>query len=122
MVLAYNLIAWCLSLFPGFDLLLGMDAIEKLGGVTVTSGGKVRSFGVCGVSASEPVDSLYVSDFTADFSNSSWCVSWRWIDQKTTPRLKNNVAQYRMTESVEEAFSEEVERWIERGWSKAIFW
>ena len=38
------------SLLLGFDLLLGVDAIEKLGGVTFTAGGKVRSFGVCVVS------------------------------------------------------------------------
>lgn len=108
------------SLLPGFDLLLGMDAIQKMGGVTVTAEGKVRSFDVCGVSKSWPVDSLHVSDkdFTADFSNGSWCVSWRWIDQNTTPMLRNGVAQYRMDESVKEAFSEEVDRWIERGWLK----
>ena len=105
-------------LLPGFDLLLGMDAIEKMGGVTVTADGKVRGFDVCGVSKSGSEDFLHVSDkdFTADFSNGSWCVSWRWIDQKSTPKLRNNVAQYRMDESVEEAFSEEVDRWIERGW------
>ena len=38
-----------------------------------------------------------IKDFTADFSTISWCVSWRCIDQTITPRLKNNVAQYRMS-------------------------
>ena len=105
------------KLLPGYDALLGMDAVEKLGGVRISADGKVDHF-ICGVSSFKPEDSLRVSDkdFTADFVDGSWRVSWRWIDETSTPKLENNVSQYRMDDWVEQAFSEEIEEWINRGW------
>ena len=59
-------------------------------------------------------------DFEAVFEDGAWKVSWRWIDGEEVPKLSNWVAQYKMDPGVEEAFSQEIEDWIGKGWLKVF--
>ena len=100
----------------GFDMLLGMDAISILGGVTVTAGGRVVEFPQVTAVASVPEVKVVDTDFEAVFAGGSWTVKWKWCNDGQSPELKNHVSQYAMSSDVESAFSKEVDRWIEEGW------
>ncbi|KRX66717.1 hypothetical protein T09_12756 [Trichinella sp. T9] len=66
----------------GYDLILGMNGIAALGGVTVTGGRCVRfgldDPGVC--AAAEAGISIRERDFTATYcpSTRSWTAAWKW--------------------------------------------
>lgn len=95
----------------GFGILLGMDVVTKLGGVTVSGDGKVICFGMQDVSSVAVADeSLRLSDqdFEAVFVDGAWRVSWRWANGRGALRLSNLISQYRMEPDIEEAFSKEV--------------
>lgn len=134
----------CLAseIVPGFDILLGMDAIQLLGGVRVAADGKTVRFGSHEVSAvAEPCVAgeleekregkkpglmsrnpeeaeveLIDKDFVATFKDGSWHVTWKWADESGAPTLKNQVPRYRIEEEVETAFSDELDEWIKEGW------
>ena len=55
-------------------------------------------------------------DFTAKFEDGAWHVAWKWVGDTAPPALRNDVAQYRMSDEVKSAFSEEVNEWIREGW------
>lgn len=128
------------SVVPGYGVLLGMDAIGKLGGVTVSKGGKEIRFGSdqeasgtvdhtsaradrCTAAVSPPADNEHLiikdKDFEAEFAEGEWQVSWSWTEESGAPRLRNRVERYAMTGDVEQAFNEEVEEWISRGWMQS---
>lgn len=125
-----------LSIFSGVDLILGMDVISKLGGVTVTD--KSVSFGalknifyfntpvtsgslVASVVANTCTNVVEIKDqdFTANFDGKLWTVRWHW-KQEQPPKLKNKVACYKSVRlpETEEKFNDEVESWISKGWLK----
>ena len=67
----------------GFGILVGMDAVAKLGGVSVSGDGRRVAFGKCEVSSVALArNSLHLSDqdFEAVFVDGAWKVSWRWVD------------------------------------------
>ena len=106
------------TLVGGVDVILGMDVIEKLGGVTVMRDdikfGDRSVVGVCAVREKEP--DIKDEDFDAWFDGKEWCVKYRW-NELGEPKLNNTVGQYKLklpTEK-EEAFEAEVERWISEG-------
>ncbi|GAB1602818.1 hypothetical protein Ahia01_000562000, partial [Argonauta hians] len=111
----------------GVDVVLGMDAIEALGGVTVDGNG-VR-FGR-EASAVDPISpssnattgdgeitthTIEDVDFRAEFTEGRWVVRWVWKDQP--PVLKNRVGCYGSTvkRGCQEEFDREVGRWIQEG-------
>ena len=107
----------------GFGILVGMDAVAKLDGVSVSGDGRRVVFGKCGLSSvAVAQESLCLSDkdFEAVFVDGAWKVSWRWADGGEVPRLSNWVSQYRMDPGIEEAFSEEIESWIAQGWLRTF--
>ena len=125
-------------LIKGVDVILGMDLVGHLGGVTVSvdevqfKGGKavkvievrfrdarasVLKTGISAVSAVPDGLSIVDSDFTARFDGSAWTVTWHWREGQP-PTLKNEVSCYDSTKAAwaQEKFDEEVNRWISEGW------
>ena len=75
----------CADLLLGFDLILGMDVIKKLGGVTVTEIGEISfgeknfelAYGAKVIESPLRIDNV---DFIADFNGKRWIVEWKWKD------------------------------------------
>ena len=119
----------------GVDIVLGLDAITQLGGVTVDNGkvefGHVQFAAIaCAQSTSELVDAndpciIEDVDFFAKFNGEYWTVEWVWKNQKP-PKLNNRIGLYnrglggRKKEKLEKA----VDQWIEEGilipWNGAV--
>ena len=77
------------DMLNGVDLVLGLDAIQKLGGVTVSDG--VVKFGrsVCALAdRSNTSESIHISDkdFVANFDGKQWTIRWKWR-YKVAPQL-----------------------------------
>lgn len=109
------------KLLHGCDILIGMDAIEQLGGVAVKDGCVQFLNGshvAPGISlAACPIDSCLTivdQDFRAEFRDGRWIVCWEWNEEE--PILQNEVAQYRIPDIAKEKFEREVGEWIEHGW------
>ena len=78
----------------GFNLLLGMDVIKKLGGVHINEGGKAHV-----AEAAHTLGAtieLEQSDFCAEFDQrtKSWTVSWKWSSDQPPEKLYNRVPEY----------------------------
>ena len=106
---------------PGFGILLGMDAVNQLGGVLVRDGGRTVVFGSEAegrTTVAVAIDRVVIDDpdFHASFSDGRWEVRWEWLRQGEEPLLRNSVEQYAMEKDVEEEFSKEIEEWITNGW------
>lgn len=107
------------ELFGDVALLLGMDAISKLGGVMVSRHGEVK-FGAPGcvaAAASEGTVSCKIDedDFCAEFSMGRWVVGWKFHDG-CKPTLTNRVGEYKIAEGLREEFDREIQQWISDGW------
>lgn len=107
------------NLVGGVDVVIGMDVIRKLGGVTV--GPTKVKFGegiACVAIESNKQQSLTVEDkdFEAIFDGQIWTVKYYWKDGKA-PSLKNKVSLYDPEMEPEKLakFEEEVDKWIEEG-------
>ena len=106
------------------DVVIGMDVIEKLGGVTV--GDKTVQFGrvACAVvdgtqaQVTQRPEGLTIQDkdFEATFDGNVWTVTYFW-KEGCAPELRNKVDMYNngMQGATEELFNKEVEKWIEDG-------
>ena len=113
------------------DVVLGMDMICRLGGVTISASGDVaflygkgvarpRPNPMGGVAAvTVPVDPVSVSDadFLAEFNGKYWTVRWKWKDGRR-PELKNTIDCYKSAkhQEVKYEFDEELRKWIRLGW------
>ena len=134
-------------LVEGVDVILGMDIINELGGMSVYNGcvefGCVRreaevstgnsiSYRKAQHSARKPIS--YAScvartqavaaehkDFEIEYDvdRKSWTASWRWIGGVQPDNLSNSTSEYSMPHDVKPKFEEEVERWIENGWLRS---
>lgn len=101
------------------DVVIGMDVIRKLGGVTV--GHSKVEFGegvACASIESSKRQSLTVEDkdFEATFDGQVWTVRYYWKEGRA-PSLKNRVSLYnpKMEPEMLAKFEEEVDRWIDEG-------
>ena len=116
------------------DVILGMNAIDCMGGVTVRGKTAVfgverderccaameRSKGTCSERESDAVGMMGDcviddKDFKARFDGEKWTVEWVW---KADPQIITNaIASYenRMQGVKRQGFEEEVERWISEG-------
>ncbi|XP_067935621.1 uncharacterized protein [Watersipora subatra] len=115
------------ELVCGCGLILGVDGIYKLKGVTIRARDRV-TIGC----ASQPVvamlyednsklkkpetDCLTIedTDFKAVFDGTKWTVVWKWNIHK--PELKNQCAEYAINTDYKEQYSCEIEQWISNGW------
>ena len=114
------------ALVAGVDVVLGMDVIEQLGGVTVRKCKAQFGGGTCmvanKVSTAEestlPGKLIRIDDkdFCAKFDGREWTVEYFWKDN-TVPTLRNRIACYnkRLDGKKREDFDREVERWIAEG-------
>ena len=113
------------------DLVIGMDIIDMLGGVTITRAGVV--FGSSQVSEfahvalespalynhADSSDSNIIiddKDFRAVFDGKKWVVKWFWVNDKP-PKLKNKISTYNssLTDEKVDKYETEIERWIKEG-------
>jgi ribonuclease HI len=106
------------ELLPGFDMLLGMDAVAIIGGVRIGGDGSVTFANVVSAAAQAQSRSLELKDedFSANFSNGKWEVRWNWNGEVGNLELENNVSQYKIPEDAKCEFDTEVGEWIENGW------
>ena len=108
------------EMIEGVDLVLGLDAIDLLGGMCWKSG--EVSFGktVCNAAARPTPHEVLVEikdkDFSAVFDGVKWIVKWVWKDG-LAPVLKNKIPCYErgLTGKKKDEFEDEVERWIREG-------
>ena len=106
----------------GVDVVLGIAGIEALGGVVVKSSSDVQFCGagqrrLCGAAAQAPLV-VDAPDFNVRFNTArrSWTVTWKWTNGAAPDCLYNTVAQYSVSPSMRQEFSQELETWIKNGW------
>lgn len=126
------------QLVNGVDVVLGVDVIDHLGGVTVNKGNVCfGAIGVASVSQKtehrpsggiDDSDSKVViedPDFHAIFDGQKWTVKWLWKNNAPVT-LKNKVSCYdkKLDGRKKEEFEKEVDRWIAEGilvpWEKEV--
>lgn len=105
------------------DVVIGMDIIEKLGGLTV--GNKTVQFGRVACAVVDETSTrtmqrpgkitIHDKDFEATFED-VWTVKYHWKNGQA-PQLKNRIAMYenKMNDATRESFDGEIEKWIEQG-------
>lgn len=104
------------KLVDDIECVIGMDVIERLGGLTVRNGEVEFGNGRCSV-ACRPIGGdvkaceIYDKDFEAQFDGHRWVVKYFWKGGRE-PVLTNMVADYNrnLDEMKKEAFDEEVKR------------
>ena len=107
------------TLLSGIGVILGIDAINFMGGVFVSeSGVKFTKTSACVVAVDHSFPrkkKIEDKDFVANFDGTSWKVRWLWND--SAPVLRNCVACYEGTLSDDnrKPFEEQIELWIENG-------
>ena len=120
-----NMVLLVLPKLPGnADLLIGMDAIKRVGGATLmvkpdgsvsAHFGPARSVSVAAV-ATEPIRvDLHDVDFDAHFDGQKWEVAWKW-NEGVSPVLLNQVPEYPIKGHIREKYNSEVAKWISNGW------
>ncbi|XP_067929784.1 uncharacterized protein [Watersipora subatra] len=106
------------ALVGGAQVILGMDAIAKLGGVNVDVHNGVKFGGEVPVISvgTRHQSSLEIDDkdFIAWFDGSAWFVKWKWKDDE--PILQNHCYEYKVNDDDRKEFDEEVQRWIDDEW------
>ena len=110
------------SLLSQFDLVLGMDVIQEIGGLYVKERRVVLGDPALSlVSLEGSVHASDVSlaieledvDFKARFDGQKWVVSWKWRNKE--PKLTNAVPCYSVGSDVRQEWEAEVESWISEG-------
>ena len=100
----------------GFDLLLGMDVIKKLGCVYINEGGKAHFAEVAHTLGA--IIELEQPDFRAEFDQriKSWTVSWKWSSDQPPEKLYNRVPEYTISVGARAEYDKELQNWTDNGW------
>ena len=100
----------------GFDLLLGMDVIKKLGGMHIDEGSKAH-FAEVAHTLGATIE-LEQPDFRAEFDQctKSWTVSWKWSGDQPPEKLYNRVLEYTIPARARAEYDKELQNWIDNGW------
>ena len=98
----------------GFDLLLGIDAINELSGVYLTESGEAR-FGGLNRCAANSIDKPDFS-VTYDHSNKEWTASWKWANGHSPSELSNSVQNHVVPCHARDAYENEILQWQWNGW------
>ena len=105
-------------LVGGLEVVLGMDIINKLGGVTVVNNSvKFGKTNICAMSiVQERTPEVSDEDFEAYFDGHKWSVRYLW-NQFGEPALKQTVGEYKHTLDGDKtrSYETEIERWIKEG-------
>ena len=99
----------------GYDLLIGTDAIQALGGVMITPardvklGGGKEAFGA--LCDEEPY-------FDASFNHNEriWTTRWKWTLNNTPTLLSNQIAEYKIPENIRGEYERELQVCIINCW------
>lgn len=116
------------NILSGIQVVLGMDVINRLGGVSVVNGVVefVKKIESCNLVVDSPKQEVtdYMNkalvvedkDFIAEFDGSEWMIKWKWKSTER-PILKNKISCYDrgLEGNKQRGFEEEVERWITEG-------
>ena len=100
----------------GFDLLLGMDIIKKLGGMHIDERGKAH-FAEAAHTLGATIE-LEQPDFRAEFNQrtKSWTVSWKWSGDQPPEKLYNRILEYTIPAKACAEYDKELQTWIDNGW------
>ncbi|KAI0985923.1 hypothetical protein GJ496_009250 [Pomphorhynchus laevis] len=90
-----------------FDALVGMDIINRLGGIQISRGSEK----FLGMRVSFIID----DDFSAIFDRKSWSCEWVWKNGEPE-KLYNSIAYYSIDPDLQQDFEKEVNCWIREGW------
>lgn len=133
--LSVNLDCLVMEILSGVDLILGLDAINKLGGVTIVPGNNIHfenakkeqeldclNENICtginekSIQLEKTNNDLFIddSDFSAYFDGEQWVVAWKWKNEP--PSIAGCVPNYKVSPEDQHEFDEEVEHWIANGW------
>ncbi|XP_067936897.1 E3 ubiquitin-protein ligase rnf213-alpha-like [Watersipora subatra] len=118
------------KLVSGCQMILGMDGIAKLGGVSIDKNRGVlfgarqlRTVGVMLRNKASPVSHnddqqppivIDDRDFKAQFDGHKWTVAWKWLSRE--PILSNTCGEYAINDAVREEYEKQVMQWIKNGW------
>ena len=111
------------ELVPGISVIIGLDLINRLGGVDIRPGivkfPNIRSEldSMCAVLHDEPI-TINDIDFTAEFRRGKWTVAWRW--KREPPDLTNQRPNYGISPKLGKAFDDELKMWIKEGWLQPV--
>ena len=100
----------------GFDLLLGLDTIKQLGGVTVTGAGEV-TFPQCDKPYCAAI-TITKPDFNAEYDKITqrWTASWKLVGDQPPVTLRNRLAEYPALAQIREEYERELQMWIDNSW------
>ena len=100
----------------GFNLLLGMDIIKKLGGMHIDEGGKAH-FAAAARTLGATIE-LELPDFCVEFDQctKSWTVSWKWSSDQPPEKLYNRIPEYTIPARARAEYDKELQNWIDNGW------
>ena len=100
----------------GFDLLLGIDVIKKLGEVHIDELGKAH-FAEAANTLGATIE-LEQPDFRAEFDQrtKSWTVSWKWFGDQPPEKLYNRVPEYTIPARARAEYDKELQNWIDNAW------
>ena len=100
----------------GFDMLIGMDIIKMLGGVSISQSSdaifsRTELCACIVIRIEEP-------DFSAEFNEQTraWTVSWKWLGNQPPDGLTNKVPEYLMSAQVWQEYRHELKLWLKNGW------
>jgi len=99
------------NLVAGIDVILGLDAISHLGGVTINDNG--LKFGKQCCATINPL-SIEDADFRASFDGQRWVISWEW--KSKPPILSNKISEYGIKPSLRNDYESEISKWITEEW------
>lgn len=109
------------KLVPGIDVLIGMDIINMFGGVKI-QGQKIEFLDLKSCSYASitklPISQKMIiddQDFMAEFYNGRWEVSWKMMAE-CAESMARSVDNYKIDANIQEAYEEEINSWISKGW------
>lgn len=125
----------------GVDIVLGMNGITALGGISLRTPTDVEfcaaaavahrghevdaaetrrdvEFGAAATVTPQGPAVVDAADFTARFSNEqqAWTVAWKWTGGAGPECLRNEVAEYAVPSDARREYDAEIDEWIKNGW------
>ena len=103
----------------GADVIVGMDVVKRMGGVSIGKDSSVIWGNNCCAAGAVIVRDdkrmlIEDSDFSAVFDGEKWTIEWKWVDGE--PKLKNRCPEYAIPDRHREEFDSEVQQWVNDGW------
>ena len=108
-----------------FKLVIGMDIIQQLRGVTITKTGhaEFKQFSIkqtLGVVSVHTATVLLIDDvdFYSKFDGNNWTIQWKWAGME--PELHNKLSSYKIDDNARVDFDAEVQSWVDEGILQAV--